>query len=558
MIEIKRERLGEILQKQGLITGAQLEEALEAQKTQGMPLGKSLVVLGFITEPQLAAAIAHQKSLPLVNLEEYEINARAATAIQEDFARNHIAIPIDFEGEKLIVAMANPLNIHTIDDMGVITKRAIKPVVATESDIMHAIDQYLHRTVKEVVETATAEFKKEHAPDEEAILTEDDSPIIKLVNSVISQAVIKEASDIHLEPQEKDMRIRYRVDGVLHEVMTLPKYLQNGIVSRFKIMGELNIAEHRIPQDGRASIAASGKVVDLRIATLPSVFGENVTIRILDKSKSLYKLTELGFQEGTLLKYEEAYRKPYGMILVTGPTGSGKTTTLYATLNDLNSIEKKILTVEDPVEYQLPGCIQIQTHPQAGLTFASGLRSIVRCDPDIIMIGEIRDMETARTAIESALTGHLVLSTLHTNDAPSAITRLIEMGVEPFLVSSSVDCVLAQRLTRVLCENCKQPYEPGVEDLEAIGLEFEPGEERVLYKAKGCRRCFNSGYRGRIGVYELMIMSDEIARLCNNRRSANEIQDVAIREGMATLRQDGFMKARKGITSLEEVLRVVV
>lgn len=557
-LDLKRERLGEIIKNQGLIDDEQLQEALSLQKLKGFPLGRILIEQGWITHEQLAAALAHQKNLLFINLGEYDIKAHAATTIHEDFARNHAVIPIDFDEDTLIVAMANPLDIHTVDDLNVITRHRIQPVVATEPDILKAIDQYLHRTVREVAESAKAEFHKQDDQDQEEQFDEEDSPIIKLVNSIISQAVIKDASDIHLEPQEKDLRIRYRVDGVLHEVMALPKYMQNGITSRFKIMSDLNIAEHRIPQDGRSSITVSNKVIDLRIATLPTVYGENVTIRILDKSRSVLKLTDLGFDPVMLIEYEKAYRHPYGTILVTGPTGSGKTTTLYATLNVVNSVDRKIVTVEDPVEYQLPGCLQVQTRPQAGLTFATGLRSILRCDPDIIMIGEIRDMETAKIAIEAAMTGHLVLSTLHTNDAANAVTRLIEMGVEPFLVSSSIDCVLAQRLGRRLCEYCKEEYEPSTDEIEAVGMTFKPGEARKLYRPKGCRICFNSGFKGRVGIYELMSMSEEVAKLCNSNKSSSEIKTQAVADGMITLRLDGFNKAKQGITSLEEVLRVVI
>lgn len=557
-IKLQRERLGEIIQKRGLIDEDQLKEALALQKEKKLPLGRILIQQGFITDEQLAQALADQKDLQLVNLIDYDINKDAASLVKEDFARNHMVIPIDFDGDALVVAMANPLNIHTIDDLLVITGRRIKPVVATEPEVLRAIEQYLHRNVREVVESAEAELKELLTGTEEEVLTEDDSPIIKLANSILSQAVIKEASDIHIEPQEKDVRIRYRIDGVLHEIMKLPRNLQAGLGSRFKIMSELNITEHRIPQDGRASITVANKNIDLRVATLPTVFGENITIRILDKSKALYKLEELGFNPIILERYEHAYRQAYGTILVTGPTGSGKTTSLYATLNDLNSIEKKILTVEDPVEYQLPGCMQIQTNPHAGLTFSAGLRSILRCDPDIIMVGEIRDMETAKIAIESALTGHLVLSTLHTNDAPTAITRLVEMGVEPFLVASSVDCVLAQRLARRLCEHCKQPYQLSDEEYQALGLEFGESEDKTIYAPKGCRRCLNTGYKGRVGLYELMLMSDEIARLCIANKSDNDIRDQARKEGMFTLKDDGFFKVKQGLTSLEEVLRVVV
>jgi type IV pilus assembly protein PilB len=550
-----RERIGDILLRANLVSQEQLENALAEQKIIGKPLGRILIGMGVISEGQLAEVLAKQKSLPLINLAEYEINIAAATSIQEQVARRHQVIPINYEDEKLVLAMANPLDVHAIDDIRVLTHRQVVPVVSTESDIINAINRYLRGSVEQAVRTVTAEAEEEFGEEE---LTQEDSeaPVVKIVDSIIAEAVGREASDVHIEPQEKDFRVRYRIDGVLHEIMTMPKSIQAGIVSRLKIMSNMDIAEHRVPQDGRCSLMVDGKSVDFRLASLPSVYGENITMRILDTARALFKLEELGFMPQTLDKYKKSYTKPYGTILVTGPTGSGKSTTLYATLNVLNSPEKKIITVEDPVEYRLPGITQIQIISQAGLTFARGLRSIVRSDPDIIMVGEIRDLETAKIAIESALTGHLVLSTLHTNDAPSALTRLVEMGLEPFLVTSAVDCVLAQRLARKLCAYCKEPYTPPREMLAEAGIVSEG--EVTLYRAKGCSRCFNTGYKGRIGVYEVMLMSANIEMLCIERRSSDEIRAVAMREGMKTLRDDGLEKVKQGITSLEEMLRVVV
>lgn len=550
-----RERIGDILLRANLVSQEQLEAALEGQRANGKQLGRTLVDMGVISENQLAEVLAKQKNLTLVNLAEYDINLAAATSIQEQVARRHRVIPINYDEEKLVLAMANPLDVHAIDDVRVLTHRQVVPVVSTESDIVNAINRYLRGSVEQAVRTVTAEAEEE-AREEEAPEEESEAPVVKIVDSIVSEAVAREASDVHIEPQEKDFRVRYRIDGVLHEIMTMPKSIQAGIVSRFKIMSNMDIAEHRIPQDGRCSLVIDGKGVDFRLASLPSVYGENMTIRILDTARALFKLEELGFMPQTLEKYKKSYTKPYGTILVTGPTGSGKSTTLYATLNVLNSPEKKIITVEDPVEYRLPGIIQIQINPQAGLTFARGLRSIVRSDPDIIMVGEIRDLETAKIAIESALTGHLVLSTLHTNDAPSALTRLVEMGLEPFLVTSAVDCVLAQRLARKLCAYCKEPYSPPGEVLAEAGIPYEEGI--TLYRAKGCSRCFNTGYKGRIGVYEVMLMSGNIEMLCIERRSSDEIKAAAIREGMKTLRDDGLEKVKQGVTSLEEMMRVVV
>jgi len=380
-----------------------------------------------------------------------------------------------------------------------------------------------------------------------------------LVNLLITRAVAERASDIHIEPQERDVRIRNRIDGVLHEVMRSPKSIQSGVISRLKIMADINIAERRVPQDGRVGLVVGGKAIDLRVATLPTVYGEKVVIRILDKSSVLLNLQDLGFADENFTRFESSFKKPYGMLLVTGPTGSGKSTTLYATLNILNKSDRNIITVEDPVEYRLAGVNQIQINQRAGLTFASALRSILRSDPDIVLIGEIRDRETAQISVEAALTGHLVLSTLHTNDAPSAITRLIEMGIEPFLVSSAVDCVLAQRLVRVLCDRCKEPYLPTEEALIEAHIPIpEDGDLPKLYRAVGCQNCSKTGYRGRMAVHEVMLKTEEIERLTAERRSAEEIARSARAAGMTTLRDDGVRKVLEGKTSIEEIMRVIV
>jgi type IV pilus assembly protein PilB len=384
---------------------------------------------------------------------------------------------------------------------------------------------------------------------------------VKLVNGVLAQAVDEGASDIHFEPQARQMLVRFRHDGVLHETMTIPKHLQAGVVSRVKIMANLDIAERRIPQDGRIGLTVGGRPIDMRVAVLPTVYGEQIVIRLLDRSNAMMRLEDLGFSEAALSRYKRSFLKPYGAILVTGPTGSGKSTTLYATLNILNTEEKKIITVEDPVEYRLAGINQVQINPKAGLMFASGLRSIVRCDPDIIMIGEIRDRETAQIAVESALTGHLVLSTLHTNDAAGALSRLTEMGVEPFLTASAVDCVLAQRLVRKLCDRCKEPYQPTEEMMRRLVFpedSIEHWEETRLFRAVGCRHCNNTGYRGRMGVYEVMPVTEAVERLIVERKSADEIWRVAKAEGMTSLREDGLDRVLRGMTSIEEITRVIV
>jgi type IV pilus assembly protein PilB len=426
---------------------------------------------------------------------------------------------------------------------------------------MEAISQYYKMTEVSEVEEELDELLAEAEESAEAKKIDEiieDAPIVKLVNSIITRGVRERASDIHIEPQEKDLRVRYRIDGVLHEVMRSPKSIQPGLISRFKIMAGLDIAEKRKPQDGHCSLTVSGKVYDFRVATLPTIYGERVVLRILAKESVLFDLDKLGFLPDSLGKFRNAYTKPYGAILITGPTGSGKSTTLYATLNVLNTPEKNIVTIEDPVEYRLPGINQVQVNPKIGFTFARGLRAILRTSPDIVMVGEIRDRETAEIAIEAALTGHLVFSTLHTNDAPSAISRLIEMGIEPFLVASAIDCVQAQRLARRLCAECKEPYQPSRKALEEIGFPLEDDEIPTLYRPKGCSKCNGTGYKGRIGIYEVMLVSETIERLAVEKATAEQIKKVALEEGMRTLRMDGFEKVRMGITSIEEVLRVVV
>jgi type IV pilus assembly protein PilB len=455
--------------------------------------------------------------------------------------------------------MSDPANVYALDDIRSITGREVQPVVATSNDVEQAISKFAG--MGDQVEALAAEAVE--GLEAEADLSDidaavEDAPIVKLVQAILTQAVSDRASDVHIEPTEKDVRVRFRVDGVLHEVMHSPKTIQGGLISRLKVMADLNIAEKRVPQDGRVSIRIGTKQLDLRMATLPTVFGEKIVIRILDKSNALIPLSELGFLPDAYKRYEQSFRRPYGAILVTGPTGSGKSTTLYGTLNILNSPDRHVITVEDPVEYRLPGVNQMQVNPKAGLSFASALRSILRADPDIILIGEIRDRETAMIAVESALTGHLVLSSLHTNDAPSAITRLIEMEVETFLVASAIDCVVAQRLARKLCEKCREAYPPDREQLlEAGYAESRLPELREFYRPSGCPSCSNTGYRGRFGLYEVMPMSEEIERLTIERASSETIRTVAIEQGMQTLREDGLEKASAGLTSIEEIARVV-
>jgi type IV pilus assembly protein PilB len=555
----KPKQLGQILLEQGLIDDGQLERALEEQRSTPKSIGRILIDLGYIRERDLVRALAEQVGLEFVDLTEYRIDAASAALMPEALCRRHRALPIGEEDGKLLVAMSDPANVYAMDDIRTITGRDVQPVVATSSDVEQAIAKYcgMGEQVESLASEAAEAFEEnvDLAEIEAAI---EDAPIVKLVQAIMTQAAADRASDVHIEPTEKDVRIRFRVDGVLHDIMHSPKSIQNGLTSRLKVMADLNIAEKRVPQDGRMSMRVSNKVLDLRLATLPTVHGEKVVIRILDKSNAMLQLGELGFHHESYARYEDAFRRPYGAILVTGPTGSGKSTTLYATLNLLNKVDRHIVTVEDPVEYRLPGVNQMQVNPKAGLTFASALRSILRADPDIILIGEIRDRETAMIAVESALTGHLVLSTLHTNDASSAITRLTEMEVETFLVASALDCVVAQRLARKLCERCKTAYAPEHLELTEAGFpEWAIPEVTELFHPVGCGSCANTGYRGRIGLYEVMPITEEIERLTVERASSDAIRAVAIEQGMRLLRDDGLEKARTGQTSIEEIARVV-
>src|SRR5712692_5663746 len=556
----KTKQLGEILLDEGLIDGEQLGRALVEQNRTERRLGRILVDMGFVREADLVPALAKQIGLDFIALSDQTIDPTAAALLPEPVARRYRALPIGYTEEaRLIVAMADPANLFALDDIRTITGMDIQPVVATAADIDAAIRKYarMDGSVEEMASEAALAVEND-VLDDERLAAVEDAPIVKMVNLLVTQAIGDRASDIHIEPTERDVRIRYRVDGVLHEVMRSPKNIQAGLISRMKIMADLNIAERRIPQDGRIGLTVAGKSIDLRVATLPTVFGEKVVIRILDKSSVLLRLDDLGFLEGSFKRYEEAYTRPYGAILVTGPTGSGKSTTLYATLNIINRVDRNIITVEDPVEYRLPGINQMQIHPKAGLTFASALRSILRADPDIILVGEIRDRETAMIAIESALTGHLVFSSIHTNDAPSSLPRLVEMGVETYLVASAIDCVVAQRLARQLCPKCKQAYKPEVAELADARFPEESWEDiKELFRATGCAACAKTGYRGRMGLYEVMPVTEEIERMTVERVSSEELRRSAKNAGMIELRDDGLMKVRSGLTSLQEILRVV-
>jgi type IV pilus assembly protein PilB len=555
-------QLDELLLSRDVVTEEHLEEARRVASERGLSLGRVLIELGYLQESALVAILASQLGLEFIDLAETSVDPSAIALVPEATARRHKCIPVRFEDDRLIVAMADPANVVAIDDIRAISKRDVKAVVATKADVLSAVNRNyrLDSAAESLVEEASAEAASQQDLDQVAAgAAAEDAPIIKLVNLLITQAVNDRASDIHIEPGERSLRVRYRIDGVLHEVMNPPKTVHLGITSRLKIMADIDIAERRLPQDGRLGVVVQGKQIDIRVATLPTVHGEKIVMRLLDKSSVLLRLQDLGFLPENFTRYEESYNKPYGAILVTGPTGSGKSTTLYATLNILNRPGINIITVEDPVEYKLPGVNQIQTNAKAGLTFASALRSILRSDPDIVLIGEIRDRETAQIAVEAALTGHLVLSTLHTNDAPSALTRLTEMGIEPFLVASALDCVLAQRLARRLCEKCKEPYLPSEEELKTSGLPFGPGgEPPKLFRPVGCTSCGRTGYKGRFAVHEVMTVTEEIERLVVEKASSEEIAHVARDQRMKTLREDGLRKVVSGVTSIEEILRVVV
>ena len=550
--------LSEILVIRGLMPITSLDPAATDPAVDEATV-RELVEGGIVTESQVASARAAQLGLPFVDLTEYPVDRSAVALVPAQLLRRHAVLPIGRDGERLMLAMADPRDVVALDDVRAAVRLQVRPVVAERSDLIAAIGRFV-RSDGELSELTSAIVEESGSAELVPVAaepTEDDAPIVRFVNLLISQAIADHASDIHIEPAERDMSVRYRIDGVLHEMQRAPKNIQNGVISRLKIMSDIDIAERRKPQDGRMSVIHNGKQIDLRVATLPTVFGEKVVMRILDNSMTGLGMDQLQLLERNAAVYKASYSKPYGMILVTGPTGSGKSTTLYTTLHEVARPEINVITVEDPVEYRIPGINQVQVNPKAGLTFASALRSILRSDPDVVLLGEIRDHETAQIAIEASLTGHLVLSTLHTNDAPSAVTRLIEMDIEPFLVGSALDCVVAQRLARKLCDRCKESYQPSFEELVALRF-AQPGDPQpTLYKPTGCTSCSNTGYRGRIALHEVMPVTEDIERLAVARASSAEIGRLAVQQGMSTLRQDGWAKALLGLTSVEEILRVV-
>ncbi|MCX7991190.1 MAG: type IV-A pilus assembly ATPase PilB [Proteobacteria bacterium] len=578
------EKIGELLLKERVITPDQLKKAIEEQKIHGGRLGSTMVNLGFIKEYELVNFLSKQYGVPAVNLREFEIDPKIAKVVPYEVCEKYTLIPINRAGSTLIVAIADPSNIFAIDDVKFLTGYNVEVVVSSEAAIKEAIEREFKKSSAKEQETqpeAGSELEDisledtiqliEDVEDIEVVQEEEDvniselqkatedAPVVKLVNAILNEAIKRRASDIHVEPYEKTFRVRFRIDGVLQEIMTPPLKLKNAIVSRLKILSSLDIAERRLPQDGRIKLKLGrGREMDFRVNTLPTLFGEKVCLRLLDKSNLQLDMTKLGFSEEQLKLFKDAIHRPYGMVLVTGPTGSGKTTTLYSALAELNKITENISTAEDPVEYNLAGINQVQMNEAIGLNFANVLRAFLRQDPDIIMVGEIRDFETAEIAIKAALTGHLVLSTLHTNDAPSTIARLLNMGVEPFLVASATNLVLAQRLARKICQECKEPINVPVKALVDIGIPPEEAKEIVCYKGKGCNTCGNTGFKGRIALYEVMMLYDELKELILAGAPASELKRAAMRLGMVTLRQSGIEKLKAGITTIEEVVRCSV
>ena len=570
----KTEAIGEIFMRLELIDKDQLSQALEKQKLlkRQEALGDVLVSMGFISEKDRVRCLGEQWGVPFVDVSELEVDVPVLKLVSQNIARKLKVMPISRKNGKMTLAMKNPLDIFAIDEIRMMTGVDVEPAIAPEEDIINAIGR-LYRSetnVSEQVgaviqefETGDIDFTSSEGEDEEDISIDqlrelsEEAPVIKLANLIIGRGINDEASDIHIEPGKDSVRVRLRVDGILHEVMKVPKKVQASLTSRFKIMAEMDIATKRTPQDGRIGATIDGKQFDFRVSTLPSVYGEKIVLRVLDKSSVSVGLHKLGMLPETLERFESLISRTYGIILVTGPTGSGKSTTLYSVLAKLNSGEKNILTIEDPVEYELAGLTQVQINQRAGLTFASGLRTMLRQDPDIAMIGEIRDAETATIATEAALTGHLVLSTLHTNDAPGALTRMVDMGIEPFLIASSVIGVVAQRLVRQVCPKCKEQYHPPKDAIKRLGIESEGDTRVTFYRGRGCDHCRGSGYKGRVGVYELMIMNDRIRDMVLQKTSSHVIREAAVDCGMKTLKEDAIEKILLGQTTLEECLRVI-
>ena len=567
-------RLGELLVGAGKITPEQLDEALSAQQGEGGRVGTHLVKMGFIDDDDLVEFLSQRYGVPAINLGEIEVDESIISIIPAEVARKYTILPVSKAGAKLTIAMVDPTNVFAMDDVKFMTGYNVEPVVASDSSLRGAIDQYygsthsieLKKVMEDLTDTDEADLEvleEEEDLDLEALEEEsEEAPVVRLVNIIMTDAIKKGASDIHIEPYEKEFRVRFRLDGILYEMMRPPLRLKEAITSRLKIMAKLDIAEKRLPQDGRIKIKTriGGKVKDLdfRVSVLPTIFGEKIVLRLLDKDNLMLDMTRLGFEPESLRRFEQAILKPFGMVLVTGPTGSGKTNTLYSALQRINTTETNIMTAEDPVEFNLVGVNQVQMKEQIGLNFAAALRSFLRQDPNIILVGEIRDFETAEVAIKAALTGHLVLSTLHTNDAPSSINRLMNMGIEPFLVASSVNLIAAQRLVRKICTSCKEPIEVPEQALLDVGFTDKEIKSLKLFRGKGCERCGGTGYKGRIGLFEVMEVDETVRELILSGGSANELRQQSTENGMLGLRESGLQKINEGVTTIEEVIRETI
>jgi type IV pilus assembly protein PilB len=567
-------RLGELLTKAGLITQDQLKEALRVQKESGSKLGETLIKLNFVSEEDITECLSQQFGVPSINLQHFEIDASVIKLIPADVARKYNILPVNKTGATITIAMADPTNVFAMDDIKFMTGYNVEPVVASELGIKAAIDNYYGTTSSLELKKVMEDLQQSESSDLEVLEEEEDmdlaaladsaeeAPVVKLVNLILTDAIKRGASDIHIEPYEKEFRVRFRIDGTLYEIMNPPLKLKDAITSRMKILAKLDISEKRLPQDGRIKLKMKlndkNKELDFRVSVLPTLFGEKIVMRLLDKDNLKLDMTKLGFEPESLVRFEEAIFKPWGMVLVTGPTGSGKTNTLYSALSKVNSPEVNIMTAEDPVEFNLPGINQVQMKESIGLNFAATLRSFLRQDPNIILVGEIRDFETAEIAIKAALTGHLVLSTLHTNDAPSTINRLMNMGIEPFLVATSVQLIAAQRLARRVCANCKEPVEITPQALMDIGYKKEELGTFTVYKGRGCDKCNSTGYKGRVALIEVMVIDDTIRDIILSGGTAIDIKKRAAETGMISLRRSGLIKIKDGTTTIEEVVRETI
>lgn len=563
----KRKLLGQILKEMKLVTESQIQEALAIQKQRGGAIGSILVNLNYITEQELLMALGSQSGMEVVDLDSMSIPPEVIAQVSASIATVYKIVPIAYENGVLTVAMADPLNVKILDDLKFLLDCEVRGAVSNEAAVARALDRYYageQESIEDILSSLDATELQDFGTQSESIDLEsleemaNIAPVRKLLNLVLLQAIKDKASDIHFEPFEDEFKIRYRIDGVLYEMVPPPKHLALALTSRIKVMSNLDIAERRMPQDGRIELNISGNPVDLRVSTLPTMFGESVVLRVLDRTAVSLELDKVGMRPDELEAFRKLLRKPHGIILVTGPTGSGKTTTLYSALNEINSIGDKIITTEDPVEYDLPGIVQVQIRPEIGVTFAACLRSILRQDPDKILVGEIRDLETAQISVQASLTGHLVLSTLHTNDAPTAVVRLVDMGLQPYLITAVLEAVIAQRLVRRICTKCKEEFEPSEDMLMELGLTPDDVKGKKFYYGRGCDNCNNTGYRGRMGIFELFFLDDEIRELIMDQASTTALKEAARRKGTRSLRESGLLAIYDGLTTIEEVVRETV